>query len=412
MEEFLTLLTPEQAKAIRKLRPEQLIPPPREANVPTWTRFDANHMANWTTLNAKPRFSSIRDRAQTRDSRKKQLRENFDANGDGELDPENVEPFVNTCTNSEEAKATPIGPRGPRGPRGRNPDRSPNRGPGANPEASGWSPLAGPVMTTATLIAGIPAHNDTLYHRIRFAVGDPAACLELPEGRLLIVRDIEMDRSNPRTPIELPAQPTSHPKVVWMAIEKQPPHKRRPKHCVNTASRGGGRSHLGPALCRTTACRRSRPARSQSGCGRTAKKDAKELEMLHECQCVTESAVRMACEPHFGCNPNTDGVLLDEGEPLTSERMQAIIDIFLLQQGFAGSDSIVAGAKDGETATKAQRLRTEEPIIVDIFLAAHAIATTGIAPTVVHGAISDQIQGMHAAVVAAKEAAVNTHERA
>ena len=35
-------------------------------------------------------------------------------------------------------------------------------------------------MTTATLIAGIPAHNDTLYHRIRFAVGDPAACLELP----------------------------------------------------------------------------------------------------------------------------------------------------------------------------------------------------------------------------------------
>ena len=50
-------------------------------------------------------------------------------------------------------------------------------------------------MTTATLIAGIPAHNDTLYHRIRFAVGDPAACLELPEGRLLIVRDIEMDRA-------------------------------------------------------------------------------------------------------------------------------------------------------------------------------------------------------------------------
>ena len=61
MEEFLTLLTPEQAKAIRKLRPEQLIPPPREANVPeeAWTRFDANQDGNWTTLNAKPRFAAF-----------------------------------------------------------------------------------------------------------------------------------------------------------------------------------------------------------------------------------------------------------------------------------------------------------------------------------------------------------------
>ena len=93
-------------------------------------------------------------------------------------------------------------------------------------------------MTTATLIAGIPAHNDTLYHRIRFAVGDPAACLELPEGRLLIVRDIEMDRARTQAhAIELPVQPTSHPKVVWMAIEKQPPHRRRPKRCDNAVSK-------------------------------------------------------------------------------------------------------------------------------------------------------------------------------
>ena len=62
MEEFLTLLTPEQAKAIRKLRPEQLIPPPParptspkklgRGSMPTKT-------ANWTTLNAKPRFAAF-----------------------------------------------------------------------------------------------------------------------------------------------------------------------------------------------------------------------------------------------------------------------------------------------------------------------------------------------------------------
>ncbi|XHC24332.1 MAG: hypothetical protein ACFHWZ_12030 [Phycisphaerales bacterium] len=35
-------------------------------------------------------------------------------------------------------------------------------------------------MTTATLIAGIPATNRSLYHRIRFLAGDPASSIDLP----------------------------------------------------------------------------------------------------------------------------------------------------------------------------------------------------------------------------------------
>jgi len=35
-------------------------------------------------------------------------------------------------------------------------------------------------LTTAILRAGIPAINSSLYHRIRFSVGDPAALIELP----------------------------------------------------------------------------------------------------------------------------------------------------------------------------------------------------------------------------------------
>ena len=49
---------------------------------------------------------------------------------------------------------------------------------------------------TARLLAGVPETNNTLYHRIRFAVGDPAALIELPGGQsLLILRDIEMARA-------------------------------------------------------------------------------------------------------------------------------------------------------------------------------------------------------------------------
>ena len=52
---------------------------------------------------------------------------------------------------------------------------------------------------TATIMAGIPAHNMSLYRKIRFQVGDPVALLETVEGgrrqTTLILRDIEMDRA-------------------------------------------------------------------------------------------------------------------------------------------------------------------------------------------------------------------------
>ena len=137
MEEFLTLLTPEQAKSIRKLRPEQLIPPPpRESKVPedAWTRFDANQDGKLDESEREAALRSIRDRAQLRDSRMQQLRENFDANGDGELDPAErraLREHLHQHRGGEGHPGPGAGPRGPRGSRGRNPDRMPNRGPGA-----------------------------------------------------------------------------------------------------------------------------------------------------------------------------------------------------------------------------------------------------------------------------------------
>ncbi len=47
----------------------------------------------------------------------------------------------------------------------------------------------------AKLLAGIPAENSALFHRVRFNVGDPAAWIELEDRKLFIVRDIEVDRA-------------------------------------------------------------------------------------------------------------------------------------------------------------------------------------------------------------------------
>ena len=47
----------------------------------------------------------------------------------------------------------------------------------------------------ATVLAGVPAVNMTLFHKIRFSVGDSAFFTELPDGKsILLVRDIEMSQ--------------------------------------------------------------------------------------------------------------------------------------------------------------------------------------------------------------------------
>ncbi|MFM8732950.1 MAG: hypothetical protein ACKOGJ_10670, partial [Phycisphaerales bacterium] len=55
-------------------------------------------------------------------------------------------------------------------------------------------------MTSARLIAGIPSANRSLYHAVRFNVGDPAACIDFlhdgrPPHRVFVCRDIEMERA-------------------------------------------------------------------------------------------------------------------------------------------------------------------------------------------------------------------------
>jgi Xaa-Pro aminopeptidase len=47
----------------------------------------------------------------------------------------------------------------------------------------------------AVVMAGIPDTNASLYHRMRFGVGDPAALIAIENETILILRDIEMARA-------------------------------------------------------------------------------------------------------------------------------------------------------------------------------------------------------------------------
>jgi Xaa-Pro aminopeptidase len=140
-------------------------------------------------------------------------------------------------------------------------------------------------------------------------------------------------------------------------------------------------------------------------------KTAEEIEHLREAQRVTERAVQMACEMIASASARRDGVLLHDGEPLTSERVRAAVDHWLLDRDFVNPMAIIAGGPAGADChyLGAGELRTGEPVIVDVFPRYRRTRYNGdCTRTVVHGDIPDEVIRMHSAVRAAKAAAEKT----
>jgi Xaa-Pro aminopeptidase len=269
---------------------------------------------------------------------------------------------------------------------------------------------------TAILLAGIPASDMTLYHRMRFEVGDPAAWIgwhrDGVSGSQLIIRDIEMDR----------ARRTARADAVGCPSDFAPKGGLSADRAIATAQAVAeflvrndfvevvGHRDL-PLLF--VDCLHARGIgvvcdRDLGVLDRRAKDD-EEVAALRSAQAATESAIRMACETIAHASVGSDGTLVHAGQPLTSERVRAMIDIHLIEQGLAPRPSIVAGGPQGADCHDhgSGVLRTGEPIIIDVFPRDPRTLYNGdCTRTVVHGDIPDDVRAMHEAVVNAKAAAI------
>ena len=105
-----------------------------------------------------------------------------------------------------------------------------------------------------------------------------------------------------------------------------------------------------------------------------------------------------------------DGVLVYDAEPLTSERVRALIDHWFIDLGYSNPPSIVASGPAGGDCHElgSGPLRTGQPTIVpDIFPRNRTSLYNGdCTRTVVHGDIPDEIARMHAAVCRARRSAM------
>jgi Xaa-Pro aminopeptidase len=138
-------------------------------------------------------------------------------------------------------------------------------------------------------------------------------------------------------------------------------------------------------------------------------KNEAELKMIREAQNITEEVMELACSTLARCSVDAKGILQHDGAPMTSERMRVLIDVWLLERGCVSPDAIVAGGPVGADCHDHGHgpLYTGQPIIVDIFPRVKATLYNGdCTRTVVNGQIHPDVARMHAAVVAAKAAAI------
>lgn len=273
------------------------------------------------------------------------------------------------------------------------------------------------MSNTAVLLAGIPSENPALFHRVRFAVGDPAAWLSLHvagQARTeFIVRDIEMDRARKAVQVDRVACPADYTPAQGLSGDRATATAQAVAECLQRAGVTSVTtdrtlpfifawhiSEVGIAV----------EYAADLGVIERRVKDAQELQWLADAQKVTEATMLMACQTVAQATAQANGELHHQGAVLTSERLRKLISVYLLEKDFANPhDAIVASLPHSADCHErgSGPLRTGQAVIIDIFPQSNTTHYWGdCTRTVVHGDASDEALKMHAAIVAAKTAAI------
>lgn len=274
------------------------------------------------------------------------------------------------------------------------------------------------IVTRATLCAGIPATNLTLYHRMRFSVGDPSALIEVEGkggsgGRSLILRDIEVERAKKHARADAVYCPKDFEPVGGLSGDRETAtaqsvaeffRREGVKEVVADRTLPMIYAHFIEAAGIGVVCD------PEMWIAERRAKDEAEIKALRRCQRVTEEAVAMACGMVARADAGAGGVLMRDGSALTSERVREAIDVHLLRQGFANGPCIVAGGPEGADCHNrgSGELRTGETVIIDVFPMDRETKYNGdCTRTVVHGDVPDEVAKAHDTVVRAKASAID-----
>ncbi|MCC9643582.1 aminopeptidase P family protein [Rhodopirellula sp. JC740] len=263
-------------------------------------------------------------------------------------------------------------------------------------------------------MAGLADRNANLFRRLGLPLGDPAAWIRLPDGQNIgIVRDLEMDRTRAAGRLDKVHCPADFPPATGTASGDR-----------ETASAQSVARFLQLQSIDHVVVDRAFPLiyawyLGEAGIAisyddelgvldRRVKTD-QEIDSLRKAQAVTEVVMRQMCETIATADVGSEGRLMLDGQPLTSERVRTMAAEAFMKLEYSMSHGAIAATLPHSADCHHRGsgdLYTGHPIIVDLFPRDEATRYNGdCTRTVVHGTPSENVQAMHAAVVASKEAA-------
>lgn len=255
--------------------------------------------------------------------------------------------------------------------------------------------------------------DSNLYYATRFLAPDPFIFLRIKGEKILLMSDLEVDR----------ARATATVDTVLSYTEYEARLKRR-EMAHHTAvdvvdlvlKERGVVQLLVPENFGFEQARRLQARGYELSTKREpffeerAIKTQEEVAAIEAAQRAVESAVQLVIEL-LGMASVRDGLIIHEGEPVTSERIKKLINVALMEQECISQHTIIAGglqACDPHNEGSGP-LRAGEPIVMDIF-PRHATTRyfADMSRTVLKGKASPEKKRLFDTVLAAQEEAIDS----
>lgn len=258
------------------------------------------------------------------------------------------------------------------------------------------------------IFAGYADKNASLFRRLGLPLGDPSALVHIGQQPTAIVRDLEMDRVRQgfRGDVTCPAD---HAPASGLSADRETATAQATANFV--AESGIKEIHADRSLPFIFVWHLQQLGievvyDAELGVLDRRGKTEEEIASLQRSQATTEQVMQQILQAIANASTDKDGLLIYDGDVLTSERVRTMAAVWFLERGFTMEHGAIC-ASVPDVADCHHRgtgpLMTERPVIVDLFPRCEETRYWGdCTRTVVHGCPSDEVKRMHAAVVDAK----------
>jgi Xaa-Pro aminopeptidase len=264
-------------------------------------------------------------------------------------------------------------------------------------------------MTENLLIVADSDHNADMLYAVGMFVPDPFIYLRLKGKCHIVMSDLEIDRARKEAP---------HCKIISRSkcvkqLQAAGVKKISTARIIQSILRERGISKVAvPEDFPLGLAEQLRDLRIRVKCKNgaffpeRARKTAEEIKFISAALMMAEVGLAEGMQALKNAKVARNRKLIYRNNPLTSEKLRAIIDTAILQAGGIASHTIVAGGEQGCDPHECGHgvLRAREPIIIDVFPRSQKTGYFGdITRTVVKGRASEGVRRLYDTVQRGQE---------